>query len=284
MRTLSIALLVLGMVACRDVDRATRGNPSERPLIAIAAAIRESSPDEVAWSAHELGRIAARVKVAIESADGAGREVAAIAVLNEVVFGELGFVREVDDTNLRFVLLPTVLRNRAGSCVGLGTLYLALGEILHLPLEGVVRPGHFYVRSREGEKSRNVELLRKGEDMPDDWYRVRFPIPAGSGREYARRLSMTEVLGVVEYDVGNERRREGRLAEARSAFEQSTRDFPELSEAHASLGAVQQLLGNLDQAEGSYRAAQRANPALSGLDRNVSLVESERAARANAIR
>lgn len=284
MRAISTALLVISLAACHDAGpRATRTS-SAGSLAAIADDMGESTSDEVAWSAKELGRIAALVASGIASAKSSGREVATIAVLNDVVFGELRFAREVDDTSPRFVLLPSVLRNREGSCVGLGTLYLALGEMLHLPLEGVLRPGHFFVRSREGGRNRNVELLRKGEEMPDDWYRMRFPIPEGSGPEYGRGLSIAEVLGVVEYDVGNERVRAGRLAEARNAYERATRDFPDLAEAHASLGAVQQLFGNLDQAERSYNAARRANPALPRLDRNVLLLESERRARVNAVR
>jgi tetratricopeptide (TPR) repeat protein len=284
MHTLSTALLVLSVAACHDADPKATRTSTAPSLGAIADDIGESTSDEVAWSANELGRIAARVTFGIASAKSSGREVATIAVLNDVVFGELRFAREVDDTSLRFVLLPSVLRNRKGSCVGLGTLYIALGEMLHMPLEGVLRPGHFFVRSREGGRNRNVELLRKGEEMSDDWYRMRFPIPEGSGPEYGRGLSVAEVLGVVEYDVGNERVRAGRLAEARNAYEQATRDFPDLAEAHASLGAVQQLFGDLEQAERSYGAARRANPALPRLDRNVGLLESERGARVDTIR
>ena len=194
------------------------------------------------------------------------------------MFGALGFVREVEDTSLEFVLLPLVLRNRRGNCVGLGTMYLALGEMLGLSVEGVLRPGHFFVRIREGARVRNVELLRKGEEMPDSWYESRFPIPTGSGGAYGRGLSLPEVRGVVEYDIGNERRRRGRVIEARTAYEQSTRDFPDLGEARASLGAMQQLLGALDEAEVSYRAARRSNPVLPGLEQNVELLERERAA------
>jgi tetratricopeptide (TPR) repeat protein len=267
----------LSLSGCQD-SRPLSATPTARSLLALAGDVHESSPEDVSWAAAELARIAGRVRQAAGEARARDKDAPFIAALNEVIFGSLGFVREVDETSLRFVVLPSVLRNRRGSCVGLGTMYLALGEMLSLQIEGVLRPGHFFVRIREGAKARNVELLRQGEEMPESWYAARFPIPAGSGRAYGRGLSLGEVRGVVEFDVGNERRRQSRVAEARNAYEQSTRDFPDFGEAHASLGAMQQLLGALDEAEASYGAAQRANPGLSGLDRNIDLLKRERAA------
>ena len=269
--------VLAGLSFCDRVDsRPLPSAPTARSLLALARDAHENTPEEVEWAAAELERIATRVREAV-GAPGSNEENApSIPVLNEVVFGALGFVREVDDPSLRSVLLPSVLRNRRGNCVGLGTLYLALGEMLSLKMEGVLRPGHFFVRMREGTRVHNAELLRKGEEMPDSWYAERFPIPAGDGGPYGRGLSLAEVRGVVEYDLGNERRRQGRIAEARNAYEQSTRDLPDFAEAYASLGAMQQLLGALDEAETSYAAARRASPGLSGLERNIELLKRER--------
>jgi len=170
-----------------------------------------------------------------------------------------------------------VLRHRRGSCVGLGTLFLALAETLGWSASGVMMPGHFYVRLANRGEHRNVELLRAGEAMPDAWYAERFPIPGGAPPEYARPLTSQEVLGVLEYNVGNDRRRARRIDEARAAFARSVRAFPDFSEAHASLGAMQQLLGQLDQADQSYRAALAKNPHLPGLADNLALLAAERA-------
>jgi tetratricopeptide (TPR) repeat protein len=197
-----------------------------------------------------------------------------VAMLNETVFGTLGFVREVDDADLRFVLLPSVLETRRGSCVGLGTLYLALGEALGWRSTGVMASGHFFVRIEQAGRTRNVELLRRGEEMSDEWYAARFPSPA-AGASYMRSLSLQEVIGVIEYDIGNFRRRGGRLLEARLAYERAARDFPTFAEAHASLGATLHLLGALREADIAYRAAQRVNPALAGLDANLDLLHAE---------
>jgi regulator of sirC expression with transglutaminase-like and TPR domain len=218
----------------------------------------------------ELTRLAGEVRRA-ERSHGS-----LLAALNASVFGSLGFAREVNDPSLVFVLLPSVLKGQRGSCVGLGLLYLSLAELLALPMECIVRPGHFYVRvPREGGHV-NVELLRQGEAMPDAWYDERFPIPGGKARAYGRPLSPDETLGVVAYNVGNERQARGRLEEARSAFARAAQAFPELAEAHASLGRTQHLLGALAAAEGAYAAARAANPALPGLDQNLELLRRER--------
>ncbi|HYP90076.1 MAG TPA: transglutaminase family protein, partial [Polyangiaceae bacterium] len=181
--------------------------------------------------------------------------------------------------HLDFVLLPGVLERRRGSCVGLGTLFLALADALGRAAWGVMRPGHFYARVQDSGEPRSVELLRAGEAMPDAWYAQRFPVPAVAVAEYGRPLSRAEVMGVVHYNVGNERRRQLRLREARAAFTRAIRDFPDLSEAHASLGAVEQLLGDLESAARSYGRARELNPQLPGVEQNVALLNRERSGR-----
>lgn len=264
-------LLLLASGACRGVP--ARQLLLGRALVSIARGPAGADEAQASWSLTELGRLAEEAERELTAAPRRSPA----AVLSELLFERWGFVREVADTNLGFVFLPSVLERRRGSCVGLGTLFLALADALGKPASGVMMPGHFYVRMQEPGQARNVELLRAGEAMPDAWYGQRFPVPGGSAREYARPLSSTEVLGVVEYNVGNERRRQLRLPEARAAFARAVRAFPELSEAHASLGAVEQLLGNLEAAAASYQRARDANPHLPGIEQNLALLTAERA-------
>jgi len=246
--------------------------------IGLLEVARQSGVDDerVNWSLAEVTRLAALAQRAL--AASAGRS--GVAVLSALLFEQWGFIREVEDHSLGYVLLPSVLERRRGSCVGLGGLFLTLAEALGWSAAGVLMPGHFYARVHETSGVRNVELLRGGEAMPNTWYEQRYPVPGGSAREYARPLTASEVLGVVHYDVGNERRRQRRLSEAQLAFARAARAFPDLSEAHASLGAVQHLLGDLPAATASYRRASEANPHLPGVAENLSLLEAERAASA----
>lgn len=264
-------LLLLAGSACHGGPH--RPLSFARSLIGMARRLDFADEARAVWSEKELERLADELEQ--EAARTPERPRA--SVLSELMFGRWGFVREVKDTNLGFVFLPSVLERRRGSCVGLGTLFLALAEGLGWRASGVLMPGHFYVRSQEPRALRNVELLRAGEAMPDAWYLERFPVPGGSAPEYARPLSTAEVLGVVEYNVGNERRRQRRLGDARAAYQRAVSAFPGLAEAHASLGAVEQLLGNLPGAADSYRRAHDVNPHLPGLEQNLALLAAERA-------
>ena len=113
--------------------------------------------------------------------------------------------------------------------------------------------------------------------MPDAWYSERFPVPGGTVHEYARPLSNGEALGVIDYDVGNERRRQLRLEDARAAYVRSVRSFPAFAEAHASLGVTLHLLGRLDEARASYQRARSLNPNLEGVAWNRELLDEEQA-------
>lgn len=268
-RRQALASLWLLANACRRTADPNELPPHLRALLAVGREFGEHDQTAEAEAAFELQRIAARVRPALQ---------AGIATaLNAAVFGALGFVREISDTDLAFVLLPSVLRRRRGSCVGLGSLYLALAELLGVSAHGVLLPGHFFVRIQEGGGARNVELLRRGEELPESWYRERYPIPGGSAPAYARALSGSELQGVVEFDIGNQRKRQGRLQHARRAYQRATEHFPDLAEAHASLGAIHHLLGQLDAAERAYLVAEQKYPSLPGLSDNIALLRREHA-------
>jgi regulator of sirC expression with transglutaminase-like and TPR domain len=197
----------------------------------------------------------------------------------EVVFGQLGFVREVDDPHPRFMRLPSVLADRRGSCYGLAALFVALGERLgpahHFTVAGVLVPGHLFVRVTDRTGARNVELLRKGEAMPEAWYRQRYQVPPRDAPGYLRPLTGPELLAVLDYNLGNDLRVHGRLAEAATAYARAARAFPDFAEAHASLGLVRHLLGALPEALRAYQAARAANPHLPGLDQNIAILRQE---------
>jgi regulator of sirC expression with transglutaminase-like and TPR domain len=274
-----IAALVYVLCGCAAGCAPSRPTPLTDQLMAAA---RD-------WSTRHVDETRARaglIAIAADVARAARQKPEALpsTALNETIFGKWRFVREVDDPDLRFALLPDVLQSRRGSCVGLGSLYLAVAEQLGWRLNAVMVPGHFFVRIIQRGRTHNLELLRRGEVMPDSWYRERFPIPGGAAREYGRALSIAEVVGVVEYDAGNHWRRQGQVLEARHAYDRARKHFPDFAEAHASRGAIAQLLGELDDALLNYRSAQRANAHLPGVAQNIGLLELERARTATSRR
>jgi regulator of sirC expression with transglutaminase-like and TPR domain len=247
--------------------------PTASALIAVAADLGATPADvEAAW--RELEAIADRVRGAHRRTGGDW-----VDDMNAVVFGELGYEREIESRDLRFIRLPSVIAQRRGSCVGLGALYLALGERVGVALDGVMVPGHFFVRRRAASpeaSARNVELLRRGEAMPDEWYRGKYgPWPSGASA-YFRPLSASEVVAVHWFNAGNHLRAARDLPRAAIAYEHAAAEFPELAEAKASLGAVRQLQGALGEAEAAYEDAARARADLPGLAENIAVLKRER--------
>jgi hypothetical protein len=97
--------LLLWLAASGCHRTAPRPTEFTRGLLALARGTALASDEQVDWSVNELERI---VELA-RSASAQAPERSQSAVLSELLFGTLGFVREVDDTDLRFVLLPSVL-------------------------------------------------------------------------------------------------------------------------------------------------------------------------------
>lgn len=260
-------MLLAATAACRSA--APERWSLARAAVAVARSAGEAADTDDAWLLTELGHICERARPLLQHTEHDAD------ALVRVLFDELGFAREVESTDLRFVLLPSVLRERRGSCVGLGLLYLALAEALGFEAYGVLLPGHLYVRQLGPGAPRNVELLRRGEAMSDSWYRERFAAPGGTADYYGTPLTTERVLGLVEYNVGNERRRQQRYAEAEAAYARAVHRFPSFAEAHASLGAMQHLLGKLVDAAASYRTAHQLNSSLRGLEVNRAMLAGE---------
>jgi regulator of sirC expression with transglutaminase-like and TPR domain len=260
----------LMVAACRQ--RAV-ARPLTEALLAVAREEAGELPFDGAATEAELALLVRRARAALAAHGDL------VTALREAVFTQSAFAREVDDTDLRFVLLPAVLADRRGSCVGLATLYLALAENLGLPatlgLDGILVPGHFFVRARQaGAPVRNVELLRQGEVVPDSFYRERYDLHRAAPA-HLRALTTTEVAAVVRFNVGNERRRQSRLPEAVKAYAAAAAAFPQFGEAHASLGLALQLQGHLTEARAAYAKARAAEPGLPGLDHNIQRLETE---------
>src|SRR5688572_12816164 len=128
-----VVLVVFGAFATACSERQPPTGPIEKLVLDVAA--ESAGAFDEAFVRRELGLLARRVSAAREKAraetgDGAAGGAADAKALARAIFEESAFVREVTSTELRHVLLPDVLASRKGSCVGLGTLYLALGERL----------------------------------------------------------------------------------------------------------------------------------------------------------
>jgi len=253
---------------CRRGELPTPGVPGPLASALLALAAEQGTPPpEVARTWRAIEDLATRV-----SATRPGARAGGVDAIARVLFDQAGFEREVERTDPEFLLLPSVVAGRRGGCVGLGALVLAIGETLGIPIAGVMVPGHFFVREL-GPGAHNVELLRRGETMPDAWYVGKYGPWAPSASAYLRPLELPEVIAVHWFNIGNLHRIAGDLPGAAAAYRQAVEDFPTFAEAAASLGAVLQLRGDLQGAILSYDAAARARPDLPGLAHNLSVLE-----------
>jgi len=270
---LACAAIALAALGCKPSATQQPPGPLASVLFALAADFgADADATTRAWT--QLQDIALRVeqrqrRTHADLADDLGA----------VVFGELGFEREIDSTATRHFQLSSVLGDRRGSCLGLAALYLAIGERIGMPLDGVLLPGHFFVRTR-GPGGHNVELLRRGEAMPNEWYHKKYGPWPPAGSAYFRPVTATELAAVHWYNRGNDLRAAGDLGAAEAALARAAQEFPSFAEAQASLGAVLQLRGAFAEAAAAYHAAARAWPDLPGLAGNVEILQRQLAAMA----
>ncbi|MBX3471855.1 MAG: tetratricopeptide repeat protein [Planctomycetes bacterium] len=220
-----------------------------------------------------------------------------LEVTNAFFFEALGFqaasARATRDGNERLgdLLLPHVLRRRRGHCVGLSSVYLAVGTRAGLPLFGVSAPGHFFVRWDGQGLRRNVETTARGAPHPDEHYVERFRIarPLVDRGVYLQSLRRREVLVEVLnnranfwWDRGDVARaardldrivqvshnfarayvgrgylalQRGELLAARADLARAVEIAPEDPRAHLLLGEVALRLGRLDEAERAFDRA-----------------------------
>jgi hypothetical protein len=154
----------------RDLDvalGATLLAGEDDPTVDVAAVLDEV--DRLAWGL--------RLHLRRCGEDPASR----LDAFNRYFFDELGFrasqhrTRD-DEERLAGLLIHHVLRRRRGHCVGLSSVYLALGLRVGLPVFGVSAPNHVFVRWDGEGLRRNVELTSRGLSLSDDDYVQRFRI------------------------------------------------------------------------------------------------------------
>jgi len=282
MRTWVAALAVItGLGGCRSGATHRAPTPITDSLLALADVAEESARVR----GESLGIPSRQIsEERIKALTSAARALLAerpkqhpLSVLSALVFEREGYQREVEEAALSHALLPRVLAARRGSCLGLGALYLVLAEQLGLPIRLAVAPGHVLVRYLGDARGapRSAELLRRGEDMPLDWYRQRYGAPLRHSL-YLRPLEPHEALALFRYNLANAHREQGDLPRARELYAEVVAVLPDFAEAQANLGLVYQRIGELVRADQAYRAAQRSYPGLPGLAQNLELLRRER--------
>jgi hypothetical protein len=120
-----------------------------------------------------------------------------IEAMNYVLYHQLGFQFPPQSQQhlwgTQYTFLPEVLDNVRGVCLGISSLYLALGQRLNLELEAVLPPGHIYLRHKKVDdmgmvRYQNIETTLRGVSFPT-WFYVSPHATRLKGRDRMALLS-----------------------------------------------------------------------------------------------
>ncbi|HUQ24665.1 MAG TPA: tetratricopeptide repeat protein [Burkholderiales bacterium] len=132
----------------------------------------------------EIERWAIRLRAKLPASGGAEERV---VVLNQFLFGDLGFVGNARDYyDPRNSYLNEVIDRKTGIPITMAIVYLEVGRRIGLPLAGVSFPGHFLVR-----------LQLRGRALVLDPFSGGVPVSEAELRERLRRVVPESVTGNV---------------------------------------------------------------------------------------
>lgn len=93
-----------------------------------------------------------------------------IDAINKLLFVDMGYrfpPKSTFQQNIDFfTLLPSVIEERKGVCLGVTLMYLCIAQRIDLPFEIITPPGHIYIRCG----ARNIETTMHGVHLPDAAY------------------------------------------------------------------------------------------------------------------
>lgn len=192
-----------------------------------------------------------------------------IREMSSYLFDTLG-IEFIDDRNNPDFLFPNrVLDNGKGSCVGLSLLFLLLAEKLDLPIYGVLVPEHMFVRYDKGESQRcNIETLRKGECMSNEWYRKTWNI-IDTVTYPLENCTSEKVMAVVEYNIGTIWLSRKQFNKAADWFNRALKKKPVFPEAAGNLALALDGQGKPEKALELLSDLRMKYPKLKNINKNM---------------
>ncbi len=196
-----------------------------------------------------------------------------VVELNELVFAESDIAFDRHQDTLPNMFPHSVVMRGRGSCLGMSLLLLVIGEKMDMPLHGVLAPAHFFVRFDDGSRSINIESIKQGACLGNDWYRKRYGVDEKSPYYELRSLTADEVIGVLYYNVGNVYRNRANHPRAVTCYEKAVAALPRFAEAWGNLGIALEALGDDERALGALEKARELDPSLKNLQRNIGALQ-----------
>ena len=157
--------------------------------------------------------------------------------------------------------IQNALKTKKSICMTISLIYLILGDILNLPLYGVLIPGHIYVRYREeGKSGINIETTLKGYEYYG-YMNLFGPAIYGNDKNiYGKELTKYQVVGAYLNNLGSSLLTVGELQKAEILFKKSLKYLPSISEPYINLGILYEKLNKQATALKYYLNAVEINP------------------------
>lgn len=217
---------------------------------ALLIASENVSRAELQWTEQELKALTDKLRPRLSGVSAGDRLVTCV---NDFLYQQEGFVGTQDrdhESLLKQLLLPQVLRERKGHCLGLGLLTLILCQRLGLPVYGASAPGHFFCRYNDGRSRINIETTLQGKEWSDARYAEKYKLTREALERglYLRTLSNREVLAEVLNNRGHYYWRCGMQEEAILDLYRATRASPKMAKGHTSKGFMALCRGHIEVA------------------------------------
>lgn len=156
--------------------------------------------------------------------------------------------------------IQNALKTKKSICMTISLIYLMLGDILNLPLYGVLIPGHIYVRYREDGKSGiNIETTFKGYEYYGYLNMFGLDIYGNNKNSYGKELSKSQVIGAYLNNLGNSLLSIGELQKAEILLQKAIKYLPTIAEPYINLGILYEKLNKPEIALKYYLNAIKIN-------------------------
>lgn len=143
-----------------------------------------------------------------------------IHAMNHFIFYELGYrfpaYSEHEEKIDTYTILPSVLDNRQGVCLGVSLLYYSLAQRLGLTLDIYTPPGHIFLSLHE---DLNIETTARGVHMPLDRY-------LSLHIKELKKRNQKELLGMALFNQASVFLKKENFKQAAYIYEQALKFIP----------------------------------------------------------
>lgn len=244
-----IFIFVICMLGARRQDASSRpsSRSSSTPILdlAIRVATERGRRVDEPFVREQVARIVEDFKLNLKKIDGGDNEPKkTLAALASAIFNIGKFKHDERLDSPETFYIDSVIKNRAGYCLSLSILTLAVAEGAGLHLEGVAAPNHFFVRFADGKENINMETTRGGAAVADAEFLKQMGDSYHSDSIYLKSLSLAQIEAVLLHNRGFIALCAKDFDGARADFDRALSILPSLPEVHRNLGV---LLGERKQ-------------------------------------